>query len=107
MSPHPVPQNVTGFQFKLVGDITLKQFAYLSGCLILAYLFYKFPLLPTLINLPIAMFLALLGFGLAFVPIEERPLHVWIINFIKSAYSPTQYLWQKKAVKPEFVSFKG
>ncbi|EKD47460.1 MAG: hypothetical protein ACD_66C00049G0001, partial [uncultured bacterium] len=28
MEQHPVPQNVTGFQFKLIGDITLKQFAY-------------------------------------------------------------------------------
>jgi regulator of replication initiation timing len=36
------------------------------------------------------------GVGLAFVPIEERPMDVWVLSFIKSIYSPTQYIWSKK-----------
>lgn len=31
---------------------------------------------------------------MAFVPIQGRTLDVWIIAFIKSIYSPTQYVWK-------------
>lgn len=96
MEQHPVPQNVTTFQFRLIGDMTIKQFGYLAGGIILAYIFYKLPL-PFFITWPLALFTGLMGIGFAFVPIEERPMDVWVLSFIKSAYSPTQYVWQKKA----------
>ena len=96
MEQHPVPQNVTTFQFRLIGDMTIKQFGYLAGGLILAYISYKLPL-PFFITWPLALFTGLMGIGFAFVPIEERPMDVWVLSFIKSAYSPTQYVWQKTA----------
>lgn len=94
MEQHPVPQNVTTFQFRLIGDMTIKQFGYLAGGLILAYISYKLPL-PFFITWPLALFTGLMGIGFAFVPIEERPMDVWVMSFIKSAYSPTQFIWQK------------
>lgn len=94
MEQHPVPRNISGFQFHLVGDMTLKQFGYLAGGIILAYLFYKFPL-PEVIGLPLAALAAISGIAFAFVPIQERPLDRWLVAFIKSIYSPTQYIWQK------------
>ncbi len=96
MEQHPVPQNVTTFQFRLIGDMTIKQFGYLAGGLILAYISYKLPL-PFFITWPLALFTGLMGIGFAFIPIEERPMDVWVLSFIKSAYSPTQYVWQKTA----------
>jgi len=30
------------------------------------------------------------------VPIEERPMDVWIASFIKNVYNPTQWVWQKE-----------
>lgn len=100
MEQHPVPQNVTTFQFRLIGDMTIKQFGYLSGGIIVAYICYKLPL-PFFFTWPMALFSGLLGFGLAFVPVEERPMDVWIAAFIKNVYSPTQYVWQKtKQVHP-------
>jgi len=94
MEQHPVPQNVTTFQFRLIGDMTIKQFGYLAGGAIVGYICYKLPL-PFFFTWPLAVGAAVLGVGLAFVPIEERPMDVWLLSFIKSIYSPTQYLWQK------------
>src|SRR3989344_3657652 len=94
MEQHPVPQNVTTFQFRLVGDMTIRQFGYLAGGIILGYISYKLPL-PFFFTWPLAITSAVGGFGLAFVPIEERPMDVWIMSFFKNVYSPTQYVWQK------------
>lgn len=103
MEQHPIPQNISSFQFKLIGDITLKQFTYVAGGLILAYLATKITLVPSLLRWPIAGFFALLGFGLAFLPIEERPLDRWLASFIKSIYSPTQYVWKKSNPPPDIL----
>lgn len=96
MEQHPVPQNVTTFQFRLIGDMTLKQFGYLCGGAILAFVAYKLPM-PFIITWPLTMAFAFLGIGFAFIPIEERPMDVWVFSFFKSVYSPTQYLWSRDA----------
>lgn len=99
MEQHPVPQNVTTFQFRLIGDMTIKQFGYLCIGGILAYISYKLPL-PFFFTWPAAVFFALLGVGFAFVPVEERPMDVWVLSFFKSIYSPTQYIWSRKTETP-------
>lgn len=92
MEQHPVPQNVTTFQFRLIGDMTLKQFGYLCAGAILAFIAYKLPL-PMIVTWPLAGVLAFLGVGFAFIPVEERPMDVWVFSFFRSIYSPTQYIW--------------
>ncbi len=99
MEQHAVPQDITGFKFKLVGDMTLKQFGELAGGAIIAYIFYATPW-PGLLKWPFVIIFGFLGFALAFLPIEERPLDVWIVNFIKSIYQPTLYVWKNGAVRP-------
>ncbi len=94
MEQHPVPQNVTTFQFRLIGDMTLKQFGYLAGGAIVAFICYKLPL-PFIFTWPLTVMAVLLGFGLAFVPIEERPMDVWILSFIRNIYSPTVFIWKR------------
>lgn len=95
MEQHPVPQNVTTFQFRLIGDMTIKQFGYLAGGAIVAYICYKLPL-PFFFTWPLTISSAVLGVGLAFVPIEERPMDIWILSFFKSVYSPTQFVWTRE-----------
>lgn len=95
LEQHPVPQNITSFQFRLIGDMTVKQFGFLAVFTIVAYIIYKSPL-PAFFSIPLAAASFLLGFGLAFVPIEERPMDVWVLSFIKSIYAPTLYVWQKE-----------
>lgn len=96
MEQHPVPQNVTTFQFRLIGDMTIKQFGYLAGGIIVGYVCYKLPL-PFFFTWPLAITSGLLGFGLAFVPVEERPMDIWIASFFRNTYSPTQWIWSHEA----------
>lgn len=99
---HPLPQDVSGYEFRLVGNMTLKQFGELALGIVLAFVCWSLPIVSFFKYLLVGFF-ALLGFGLAFMPINERPLDKWIINFFRSIYSPTQYLWQKVAVTPDFL----
>lgn len=96
MDAHPIPQNVTSFQFKLVGDMTLKQFGYLAGGAGIAYfIFILFAHDYPLISWPLIIIFALLGIGFAFLPIESRPLDYWLGAFLKAIYSPTYRVWSK------------
>jgi len=101
MEQHAIPQNVSSYQFKLVGDMTLKQFFQLAGGALAGIIFYSLPLLG-IIKWPLAILSVLLGVGLAFLPLEERPLEKWIFAFFKAIYSPTIFSWQKTAAPPKF-----
>jgi hypothetical protein len=98
MEQHPIPQNVSSYQFKLVGDMTLKQFFELAGGLVVALIFYASPLIA-IVKWPFVIVSALLGAGMAFVPLEERPLERWIFAFFRAIYSPTEFVW-KKTIAP-------
>jgi hypothetical protein len=101
MEQHPIPQQISSYQFRLVGDMTLKQFFQLAGGALISLLFYASPLHP-LIKWPLIILFALLGVALAFLPFEERPLEKWIIAFFRSIYSPTLFSWQQPQAKPVF-----
>ena len=101
MEQHPIPQQISSYQFRLVGDMTLKQFFQLAGGLLVGLLFYSSPLLP-IIKWPFAIVSAILGVALAFLPLEERPLEKWIFAFFRAIYSPTLYYWKKTAT-PEKI----
>lgn len=92
---HPIPQNVTSFEFHLVGDMTLKQFLFLAGGLGFSYFvfIFLFPLNPIL-AIPLILILAGGGTTFAFVPILDRPLDHWVMAFFKAVYSPTKGFWQ-------------
>jgi len=100
MKQHPVPQHIASYEFRLIGDMTIRQFGMLAGSCIVALIFYASPL-PGYFKWPLVIFFVLLGIALAFMPIEERPLHRWLIAFFKAIYSPTQFLWKKQPKKPE------
>lgn len=98
MEQHPIPQQISSYQFKLVGDMTLKQFFQVAGGVVISLIFYSTPLHP-IIKWPLILFFAGLGAAMAFLPFQERPLEKWIIAFFRSIYSPTLYTW-KKTEKP-------
>lgn len=106
MQQHPVPQNVTQYQFRLVGDMTLKQFLELALGLVLAYLFYASNLV-FVFKWPLVILSILFGAGLAFFPIEDRPLDQWIVNFVRSIYAPTRFIWKKTDKVPPLFVFEA
>lgn len=104
MEQHPVPRNISGFQFHLIGDMTLRQFGYLAAGVGIGYLVYKSAPFTTIINIPLALSCGFAGFAFAFLPIQERPLEKWLAAFIKSIMSPTQYLWYKNNPAPDILT---
>ena len=106
MQQHPVPQNVTQYQFRLVGDMTLKQFLELAGGLLLAYLFYASNLI-FIFKWPLVLLSIFFGIALAFFPLEDRPLDTWIINFVKAIYGPTRFIWKKSDKIPPMFIFEA
>lgn len=106
MQQHPIPQNVTQYQFRLVGDMTLKQFLELAGGGLLAYLFFASNLI-FIIKWPLIILSLLFGAALAFFPIEDRPLDQWITNFLKAIYAPTRFIWQKTNKIPRLFLFEA
>ncbi|MDO8503745.1 MAG: hypothetical protein Q7S60_03570 [bacterium] len=101
MEQHAVPQNISSYEFKLVGDMTLKQFFQLAGGIIVSLIFYASPL-PGFIKWPFVILFALFGVALAFLPLQERPLSTWFFAFIKAVYSPTQYVWAEGGAEETF-----
>src|SRR3990170_7107193 len=102
MEHHPVHQNITSFEFRLIGDMTLKQFVILATGSIFAYIFWLLPL-PQIIRFPLSGLSAFSGIAFAFLPLEDRPLHRWALSFLRSIYSPTQYLFQKSEEVPFYL----
>ncbi|EKE13999.1 MAG: hypothetical protein ACD_12C00720G0009 [uncultured bacterium] len=95
MEQHAIPRQITSFEFKLIGFLTIKQFIYLiisipAGILI----FYAFPV--PILNFFLGLIVALIGVAFAFIPINDRPMEVWVRNLIKRLSSPTQYFFKKQ-----------
>ncbi|MEK7091099.1 MAG: PrgI family protein [Patescibacteria group bacterium] len=99
MNQHPVPQNISSYEFHLVGDMTLKQFFQLAGGVAVAVVIYRLPL-PLILKWPMMGLAALTGVMLAFVPVSGRPFSQWIMAFIKAIYSPTEFHWSETPPPP-------
>lgn len=105
MDQHPIPQDVTGFQFKLIGAMTVKQFGYVAVGVVMAAILYYLPLTGVFGILAKIMFIPLLGAGgviIAFVPIDGRPIDVMTSNFVKALFSPNQYVYKRQGRKMSF-----
>jgi hypothetical protein len=99
---HPIPQNVTNFEFHLVGDMTLKQFGYLALGLGIAFLTFIGLATPfPFVAYPIILISAATGAAFAFIPIQERPLDHWLAAFFKAIFQPTKLSYQSKILKKE------
>lgn len=101
MENHPIPQDITGFQFKLIGDMTVKQFAYLAGGTIIAWIFFSLPI-TLFIKLPLSSIFVLFGISFSFLAIEGRPMDTMVLNFIRATFSPTKYIYQNPNLSVTF-----
>ncbi|OGM03995.1 hypothetical protein A2715_03860 [Candidatus Woesebacteria bacterium RIFCSPHIGHO2_01_FULL_39_32] len=100
---HPIPQQISAYQFRLVGDMTIKQFFQVAGGALVALLVYTSNA-ASYVKWPLIILSFLTGIAFAFFPLQDRPLSTWIFLFIKSIYSPTLYVWRKGQKKQNFFS---
>lgn len=107
MDNHPIPQDITGFQFKLIGKMTIRQFIYLAIGAVIAWLVFFIIDPPALIKWPISLASIGIGAALAFIPIDGRPMDTMLRNFIKALSSPTKFLYKKGEIKKTPTSYAG
>ena len=94
MEQHTIPRQITSYEFKLIGFMTLKQFLYLVIFGPMGYIVSIIFPIP-LLNILLGIMVGALGVALAFFPINDRPLDIWIRNIWKRLNSPTQYTYHK------------
>lgn len=102
MEQHPIPRQITTFEFKLVGFMTLHQFIYLLIFIPSGFLLYKVIPVPFL-NIVAAAAVSAVGVLLAFLPVNDRPLEVFLQNLYKRLTSPTQYAYQNNGHPALFI----
>lgn len=98
---HPIPQQISSYQFRLVGDMTLKQFFQVAAGVLISLVLYSSNLAPY-IKWPLIVLSFLIGLAFAFFPLEDRPLSLWVMLFIKAIYSPTIYNWRKQDTPTQY-----
>ncbi len=103
MQQHAVPQNITGFEFKLIGFLTIKQFGYLAVAGVLSFVFFLTPI-PGVVKTILITPIALLGVAMAFVPVNGLPFDKWIVVFLHSIYAPSRRVWRKEPKEISFLS---
>ncbi len=105
MDQHPIPQDVTGFQFKLIGTMTVKQFGYVASGVVMAVILYYLPLHSAFGILIKVLFVPLFGVSgviVAFVPLDGRPIDLMATNFVKALFSPNQYIYHRQGRRLSF-----
>lgn len=108
MDNHPIPQDVTGFQFKLIGNMTVKQFAFLAAGAVLAVIAYYTPvtaLWAIVVKYTLIPVFGLTGAAFAFLPYEGRPLDVMVSHFVMALFKPNQYIYHKLGGRLAFLHF--
>lgn len=103
MEQHPVPQHIASFEFKLFGNLTVRQFVTLAIPMAVAALIF-FSGLPGVVRIPLSSVVGLFALFAALVPVGGRPFDKWVVAFIKAVLSPTQRVWVKEAKIPQFLS---
>jgi len=102
MQQFVVPQFID-VEDKVIGPITVRQFIILligSGLIFASYKLSDFTLF-------LFQFVILSGltFGFAFVKINGRPVHYFLLNFIQTSRRPKLRLWQKRFSDAELKEF--
>lgn len=80
---------------KIVGPLTLRQFAYIGAVGAIAFVLYF--VLDPLVWLFITAFLASIAVGLAFGKVNGRPVIAFVAAFIESVWRPKIYVYKTSA----------
>ncbi len=102
MEQHAVPQHIASFEFKLFGNLTIRQFVFLAIPLGVAALIF-FSTMPLFIRYGLSAIIASVGAFVALVPYNGRSIDRWVVIFIKAVTSPTQRIWKKETRIPDFL----
>lgn len=99
---HKIPQNVTNYESKIIGNFTPRQFIYLAigGAFIMLMFMLPFPII---IRIASAAFIAPVSIAMSLGSYDGRRSDTWVLNMGKSIFSPTQRIWIKEEIPPDFL----
>jgi hypothetical protein len=102
MNSHNIPQHVTGYQGRILGSLTAKQFIYIAlGAITIFVLLTAAPL--TTITIIIVSLVGFFTFVFALAKIDDRPLDAWVLQVLLALQSTPQYIWRKEGDIPEIL----
>jgi hypothetical protein len=90
---YPVPQFID-VESKIIGPISVRQFIMIVIALTLIFLFYKFADLGLFIFAALIILLVTVVF--AFVKVNGRPFHFFMLNLLQSVKTPHLRVWKKE-----------
>lgn len=94
MEQHAIPRQITTFEFKLIGFMTLKQFIILAMFGLVGLLTY-FIFGGNIIGIILGGGILGLGAIVALIPIQDRMIDEWAVLLFKGMNSNTRYTYQK------------
>ncbi|MCA9308726.1 PrgI family protein [candidate division WWE3 bacterium] len=102
---HAVPQNIMDVEFKIIGELTMRQFIYVMIFGAIGYVIF------ITFTSGIKWFFIILsvsfGLALALVRLEERWLDEWVVNFFKSVYAQNQRVWRQEPIPPIAFTYQN
>lgn len=117
MKSHAVPQEIMSMEFKLFGNfMTLREFIFIAVGIAIAWLFYILKntgVLPPILAWPAIIIFGVGGALFGLVPVQDRTLEQWLVNYILAIRKPTLRIWKKPGFEPitkedkEIVSLKS
>lgn len=103
---HAIPQSIMSVEFKIIGDLTLKQFFFLLIFCGMAYA--SFMMIPAfIIKWFLVVFFVLTGLAFAFIPLGDRGLDQWLINFLRAMLLPNQFVYRKDEEIPNVFLYQN
>ena len=95
-----VPQFIE-FESKIVGPLTIRQFAFIAGPVLVSFALFFVLILPLWIL--VATVLISFGVAFAFIKIAGRPLYMVALYALKYFWQPRLFLWRTPIVHQETV----
>jgi hypothetical protein len=103
---HAIPQSIMSVEFKIIGDLTLKQFFFLLIFCGLAYASFM-AVQPFVFKWLLVIFFVVTGLCFAFLPLGDRGLDVWIVNFLRAMFLPNQFVYRKQEEIPNVFLYQN
>lgn len=104
MAQFLVPQFID-VEDKIIGPITVRQFVIMVVAGVLAVVEYK--LLSFWVFVVVAFITVAAGATLAFVKINGRPMHYFLLNFVQTIKRPFRRVWNKAAYVSSVIEVKS
>lgn len=102
MQYHQIPQHVTGYEGRIIGKFTARQFTYLAMGAIVIFILAGSPI-PKEYKFLLGFFVAAVSAGFALINYEGRSTDIWIAHFLRAVFSPTQRIWTKEEIPPRYL----